>query len=272
MRSIPSGYNEPEGGFLENTVDALFGTDLTGTNPDTVEAYADNTNIEADGGVAITATDTADITADVSNSALAIPPFLAGNVGELSPASGPGISVGATIALNAVDTSVQAYVTQTGSADSVTAAGGDIDIAASDAATVSSIVVTPVFKLSVNFGQSAASSIGVSIARNIIDSNVSAYDGGRNIGTTQNPVYDNGLNLNHRRQRQHHRKRCIEHHRDLGGGGGCARDWPVGHRRLCRRRCSRHQFYRRQRHRQRAGRGARGIRRRCRQCDDHGNR
>ena len=77
------GINEPAAGFLEGTVDALFGTDLASENPDTVEAYASDTTIDADGGVAVTATDTAHITADVSNSSLAIPQLS-------SIASGPG--------------------------------------------------------------------------------------------------------------------------------------------------------------------------------------
>ncbi len=91
------GINEPAAGFLEGTVDALFGTDLASENPDTVEAYASDTTIDAAGGVAVTATDTAHITADVSNSSLAIPQLS-------SIASGPGVSVGATVSLNHVAT------------------------------------------------------------------------------------------------------------------------------------------------------------------------
>jgi mucin-19 len=184
------GINEPVAGFLEGTVDALFGTDLASENPYTVEAYASDTSISAAGGVSVTATDTADITADISNASLAVPSIA-------SIASTPGIAVGATIALNHIATNVEAYVDQTGSADTVSSAAGDIDIESGDSGTVTSTVVTPVVKIGVSFTQSgASSSIGVSIARNIIESNVSAYDGGRVIGGTDaNPVYDNGLAL-----------------------------------------------------------------------------
>ncbi|HEY1749492.1 MAG TPA: LEPR-XLL domain-containing protein, partial [Xanthobacteraceae bacterium] len=189
------GYNEPELGFLGSTVDALFGTDLAGTNPDKVEAYADNTSISSDGGVDVSAEDTANITADVSNASLGVPTFLTGGKTD-SLASGGGISVGATIALNAIDTDIEAYVTQTGTSDTVSATGGDIDITSSDNATIDANVVTPVVKIGVSFSNSASDAIGVSIVRNIVDSNVAANDGGRVIGgTTQNPVYDNGLNL-----------------------------------------------------------------------------
>ncbi len=183
------GVNEPAAGFLEGTVDALFGTNLAGENPDAVEAFATDTSLDAAGGVDVTATDSAQITADVSNSSLAVPQLT-------SIASGPGISVGATVALNHVASLVEAYVSQTGTSHTVTSGTGDITIASSDSAAVESTVVTPVVKIGVSFTSGASSAIGVSIARNIIDSNVSAYDGGRVIGgTTANPVYDNGLAL-----------------------------------------------------------------------------
>ena len=188
------GINEPVGGFLEGTVDALFGTDLAGENPDLVEAYAADTTIDASGGVAVTANDTADITADVSNSSLGMPGFLNGQ--QSSIASTGGVSVGATIALNHVATDVEAYVDQTTSGHTVTSGTGDIDIESRDGASVESTVVTPVVKIGITFGSGASSAIGVSIARNIVDSNVSAYDGGRVIGgTSSNPVYDIGLAL-----------------------------------------------------------------------------
>ena len=184
------GINEPVAGFLEGTVDALFGTDLASENPYTVEAYTTDSSINAAGGVNVTANDTSDIIANISNVSLAVPQLT-------SIASTPGIAVGATIALNHIATSIQAYVDQTGSADSVSAGVGDINIESSDSATVFSTVVTPVVKIGVSFTQSgASSSIGVSIARNIIESNVSSYDGGRVIGGTDaNPIYDNGLAL-----------------------------------------------------------------------------
>ncbi len=187
------GFNEPIGGFFENTVDALFGTDLSGPNPDLVEAYTSDTSISSDGGVAVTANDTANITSDVSNSSLGVPPFLTGHRGT-SVAAGGGVSVGATIAYNAVDTDVQAYVTQDSGGSHSVSSAGDIDIESSDVATITSTVVTPVVKIGIDFSNSSASAIGISIARNIIDSNVSANDGGRVIGTDPT-AYDTGLDL-----------------------------------------------------------------------------
>ncbi len=79
------GYDEVAG-FLEGTVNALFGTDL-GADPDLIEAYATNTPINAAGGVAITANDTSTITADVSNASLGFPDVVNGSNSTLDFAS-----------------------------------------------------------------------------------------------------------------------------------------------------------------------------------------
>ena len=159
------GYDEVAG-FLEGTVNALFGTDL-GANPDLVEAYATNTPINAAGGVAITANDTSSITADVSNASLGFPDVVNGSKSTLdSPA---GLSIGATIAHNAIDTNVEAYVSQTGTSSSinVTAGQGDIDIEASDVATIASTVVTPSIKIGISLtpgGSTRSASVSPAIS------------------------------------------------------------------------------------------------------------
>ena len=168
------GIKQPVAGFLENTVDALFGTDLAGEQPDQVYAYISDATTDASNGVDVNAMETSTITAKINNA----------ETGLFSS----GTSVAATVTLNRVATDVEAWVT----GGSVTATSGDIDIAGTDQSTITSTVLTPVVKLSANFSSSSgggssssnATTIGVSIARNIIDNTLSASAGTAAGGTT----------------------------------------------------------------------------------------
>ena len=159
------GIKLPVAGFLENTVDALFGTDLAGEQPDQVYAYLSGTTASASDGIDVSASETSDITAEITNA-------------ETGLFSG-GVSVAATVTLNRIATDVEAWV----SGGTTTATNGDIDIEGVDQATITSTVLTPVIKLAVDFsatpssGSSQATTVGVSIARNIVENTLLASAG-----------------------------------------------------------------------------------------------
>ncbi len=158
------GIKQPVAGFLENTVDALFGTDLAGEQPDQVYAYMSGTTANASDGIDVAATDSATITAKIDNA----------ETGLFSS----GTSVAATVTLNRIATDVEAWI----SGGSATATAGDIDITGQDAAAITSTVLSPVVKLAVDFsaqgsGPQNATTIGISIARNIIDNTLDAEAG-----------------------------------------------------------------------------------------------
>ena len=161
------GIPQPVTGFLENTVDALFGFGLAGTKPDTAYAYIDNATVTADKGVSVTATESSTITASISNS----------EVGLFSS----GTSVAATMTLNEVATDAEAWI----AGGTTTATAGDIDIKANGQSTITSTVTSPVVKLAVNFTPASnggsqsqnAETVGVAIARNIIDNTLAAMAG-----------------------------------------------------------------------------------------------
>ena len=158
------GIKQPVAGFLENTVDALFGTSLAGEQPDQVYAYMSGTTANASDGIDVAATDSATITAKIDNA----------ETGLFSS----GTSVAATVTLNRIATDVEAWI----SGGSATATAGDIDITGLDAAAITSTVLSPVVKLAVDFsaqgsGPQNATTIGIGIARNIIDNTLDAEAG-----------------------------------------------------------------------------------------------
>ena len=164
------GVKQPVAGFLENTVDALFGTDLAGEQPDQVYAYLSGATTKASDGIGVNAAETSTITSTINNA----------ETGLFSS----GVSVAATVALNRIATDVEAWIT----GGMATASGGDIVVAGQAQSSVTSTVTTPVVKLALNFGKSSgnsnATTIGVSIARNIIDNTLSAAAGTSSGGTT----------------------------------------------------------------------------------------
>ena len=158
------GIASPVAGFLENTVDALFGTDLASEQPDQVYAYMSGTTASASNGIDVSATESSTITANISNA----------ETGLFSS----GVSVAATVTLNRVATDVEAWI----SGGTTIATEGDIDIEATGQATITSTVTTPVVKLAANFSKDSqdpqkATTVGVSIARNILENTVSASAG-----------------------------------------------------------------------------------------------
>ena len=169
------GVQQPVAGWLQGTVDALFGTQLAAEQPDLVQAYALDTAITSAGAVSLTALDTAQITSSVTNAAMALSP-------DTPLGSAGGVSVGATIALNHIATSVQAFVANSATSSAVEAKSGDISIISSDQAKVNATVITPVISVNIPAPTDSSKpkptvSIGVSIVRNIIDGDVVAADG-----------------------------------------------------------------------------------------------
>ena len=98
--------------FLFNTVDALFGTNIANEQPAETEALVSGSTINAAGPITVNADSTAQITAYVESSAKAT---------DTSFEKSQAVSVGATVALNKVSTTVQASID---GATSVTAASG----------------------------------------------------------------------------------------------------------------------------------------------------
>ena len=130
------GIKEPIAGFLENTVDALFGTDLAGEQPDQVYAYMSGTTASASDGIDVASTDSATITADISNAETGL--------------FASGVSVAATVTLNRIATDIEAWI----SGGSATATAGDIDINSQDQSAITSTVLSPVIKLAASFSNS----------------------------------------------------------------------------------------------------------------------
>ena len=117
------GIKQPIAGFLENTIDALFGTALAGQQPDRVYAYMSGTNATASDGIDVSATESSTITAHIGNAETGL--FSAGT------------SVAATVTLNAMATDVEAWI----AGGTVTATGGDIDISGHGQSQINSTVV-----------------------------------------------------------------------------------------------------------------------------------
>ena len=189
------GMEEPDAGLFVAALDATFGTSLTTENPALVQAFSKGSYIDAHEDVSIAATDASSINSEVRNSALSVP-------STDSLAAGNGVSIGATIALNHIATTVAAYVDGTPVAGSVApslmvkADAGDIQIASSETGSVVATVVTPVVKFGLQFkGSGASTGIGVSIARNLIDGKASAYDTGENLTASNGGVAVNSSNV-----------------------------------------------------------------------------
>ena len=160
-------------------VDALFGTSLASEAPDTITASVSSSTINADGSVLVRAKDTSTVTSTIESSSSTF--LAAGEDGVSGSAtSQSGTAVDAVVAFNHTATFVSATVddlNDTTRTSSVEAHNGDITIDAEGNSIISSSVDTPVLKVSENFaGNSSGSSIsiGLSIDRNITDTNVSA--------------------------------------------------------------------------------------------------
>ena len=91
------GIKQPVAGFLENTVDALFGTDLAGEQPDEVYAYMS--------GATATASDGVDVDGDGD-----VRHHRRHHQRRDRACSPSGISVAATVTLNRIATDVEAWI------------------------------------------------------------------------------------------------------------------------------------------------------------------
>ncbi len=152
--------------FLFNTVDALVGTDLVGivqgAAPLSTVALIDNTTIDASGDLNVEAHGDQTINAEISNYVQTI------------RGGGTAVSVGAVIALNRVNSTVNATISNS----STVAADGDVVVDADNTADITATVVQPVVALQLNLFQGSQGTksfaIGLVIARNVISANVEA--------------------------------------------------------------------------------------------------
>ena len=148
--------------FLFNTIDALLGTSIGTAQPDEVVAYIKNSNVTA-GQVSVTTASLATIDAEITSASTAF---------KINGQGSPSVSVGAVIAMNKIATQVQSYID---GATTVTAGNGDISIGARNAAAIDSVVSASSLSFTGTVTASTSVSVGLSVARNEIDNEMSAY-------------------------------------------------------------------------------------------------
>jgi hypothetical protein len=154
------GWNSQN--FLFNTIDALLGTDIGNPNPATVNASIFNSTVNSAGAIEISADSKATIDALIKTGTTSI---------KAGTGESKAISVGAIIAMNKINTDVNAFID---ASSSVIAANGNIDLDAGDDSSIQADVSAP--SLSVSVGKKAMSvSVGVAIARNEIANKVDAF-------------------------------------------------------------------------------------------------
>ncbi|MDZ4252170.1 MAG: hypothetical protein U1A72_06305, partial [Sulfuritalea sp.] len=173
---------------LYNLADTIAGSDIAASVPAEVRAYIANSNVDAAGGLSITATSDAAIEANMGATSTAIKATLA---------SSTAVSVGAVIGMNKVNTLVQAYVD--GGA-TVTAGSGDINIQAQDSSAIHSVVTAASLSVSASTSSALSVSVGLSLARNEIKNDMTAFmrnvglatatNGSVTIGATENADID----------------------------------------------------------------------------------
>ena len=122
--------------------------------------------MSAAGGVSVTATNGGTITSHISNSTTSIKATF--NKDEQAKA----ISVGAVVTMNKVNMDTFAYIDD---ASKIEAEAGDISISASDSSAITTEVASPSVSVSASQNKAMSVSVGFSLARNEIDSDVGAY-------------------------------------------------------------------------------------------------
>ncbi|TVS11137.1 MAG: hypothetical protein EA424_24230, partial [Planctomycetaceae bacterium] len=150
--------------FLFNTVDALLGTGIANPNPATVRAMIRGTDVSAAGAIHVTATSEAVIDASVETSATAI-------VGSVQDST-TGVSVAAVLAMNKANTQVRALIEN---AAVVRTTAGDVRVQASDVTSVNAYVNAPVLTVSASTDKATSVSVGLSLARNEIVTDMLAF-------------------------------------------------------------------------------------------------
>ena len=149
--------------FLFNAADTLFGTDLASEQPVQVHAVVSSSTVSAQGSVALSATSAEIIDAHVLNSQTTI--------------RKTAQTVGATIALNRIATDIDAHFDSDAYVRSGVSGGtGDVSIEADDTSLIHADMRTPALTLAVGFGKGGGNiTVGLSIARNIIETGLVAY-------------------------------------------------------------------------------------------------
>ncbi|RLL51276.1 calcium-binding protein [Mariprofundus sp. EBB-1] len=143
--------------FLFSTIDTLIGTSIAVTQPDLITAYMQNSTAMIAGGITVSASSSALIAADIKAASSS---FSLNNTAA---------SVGALITKNMLNNQVHAYV----DGGNMTSNTGNITIQAMDTSVIRSFTIASSVSATV-IGTSPLS-LGLSIGRNEITNDVSAY-------------------------------------------------------------------------------------------------
>ncbi|MDA8435110.1 MAG: hypothetical protein M0Z98_03915, partial [Actinomycetales bacterium] len=148
--------------ILFNLADAILGLDIGNENPVSTSASVGGSTISAGGGVAVTATTDAFIDAHIGTSANTFST-------SLSDSSSYAVSVAPVVAMNKVSTETQAVIKDapaiTGK-PSIEAKNGNLEVVATDGASILSFVEAPVTAVAASAGNATGVSVAISISRN----------------------------------------------------------------------------------------------------------
>ncbi|MCX7200707.1 MAG: hypothetical protein NTW37_22665, partial [Proteobacteria bacterium] len=145
-----------------NLADALLGTRIGSEAPAEVRAYITGSSVNAAGALSVTAVSDAAVDARMGSSSTAIKAALT---------STTAVSVGAVIGMNKVSTLVQAYV----DAATTVSANGNIRVEAEDTSAIDARVKASSLSVSVSGSSSLSVSVGLSVARNEIKNDMTAF-------------------------------------------------------------------------------------------------
>lgn len=160
--------------LLSNAIDGLLGTGIGGQTPARTEAWIDNTRIRADGDVRLSATADGVIDAVVENSAVAVSLDTAkAKPGEDdSQAKLATITIAPVLAMNKISADVLAHVDRPVGIEAL----GDVSVQASGANTVHAQVQASAVSIAAGAkGSTRSVSVGLSLSRNMVRSDVDAW-------------------------------------------------------------------------------------------------
>ncbi|NBS66721.1 MAG: hypothetical protein EBT33_20720, partial [Betaproteobacteria bacterium] len=176
------GY-KPQNLFA-NIADSIFGSSFADQKRAATRAWADNTSFQLDGGLEVQADWAGEVEAVIENSAVAMaldtvkptpPAGGAGAAGGGAAGAAPGqsaITIAPVVALNriAADTSARIFNARS------TEAAGDIVVEATGETAINAEVSASALSVAAGYkGGSKSISVGLSLARNDIDSNVASF-------------------------------------------------------------------------------------------------
>ena len=153
------GYDSQN--FLFNTVDALLGTDIGGSQPVDVQASIQGSDVQAAGALSVSANSDVSVDAKIETSATAV---------NATAGDSSAISVGGNITMNRMAVQTSATIEE---GSDITVQAGDLAVQATDASNITSNVQAPVLAASLGT-ESTAVAVGLSTARNTVDSDVEA--------------------------------------------------------------------------------------------------